>query len=248
MIKTISVVITVLLLSVSIVPASYGADDGIRARLGELINSEDRAQNSRDRNQYRHPLETLMFFGLRPEQTVVEIWPGGQNGWYRSILQPFFENQSGTYIPVMSNSSFPSPVAAVPDGTADMVLVFRAHGFLIYDKPLNTYYEEIFRMLKPGGLFGIVDHRELESRVQDPIAVNGYVKEVYLRALAENAGFEFLEKSEINANSLDTKDYPEGLYSLPPTLRGSTFNGELRDRVMAIGESDRMTMKFRKPL
>lgn len=128
-----------------------------------------------------------------------------------------------------------------------MVLVFRAHGFLIYDQPLHRYYDELFRMVKPGGIFGIVDHRELESRTQDPKSENGYIKESYLIRLAENAGFEFLEKSEINANSLDTKDYPNGLYSLPPTLRGTLFNRGLRNKVIEIGESDRMTMKFVKP-
>jgi predicted methyltransferase len=222
-------------------------EEATRARLQTLIDSDSRSEDARARNQYRHPLKTLSFFGLNPEQTVVEIWPGGRNGGYRSILEPFFENQPGRYIPVTDDSGFPDPVAAVSDNSADMVLVFRAHGFLIYDQPLHRYYDELFRMVKPGGIFGIVDHRELESRTQDPKSENGYIKESYLIRLAENAGFEFLEKSEINANSLDTKDYPNGLYSLPPTLRGTLFNRGLRNKVIEIGESDRMTMKFVKP-
>jgi len=222
-------------------------EESIGSRLQALIQNESRSEDARARNQYRHPLETLLFFELNPEQTVVEIWPGGQNGWYRSILEPYFENQTGRYIPVTDDSGFPDPVDAVPDNSADMVLVFRAHGFLIYDQPLHMYYDELFRMVKPGGIFGIVDHRELESRTQDPKGVNGYIKESYLITLAENAGFQFLEKTEINSNPLDTKDYPDGLYSLPPTLPGTMFNRSLRESVLEIGESDRMTMKFVKP-
>jgi predicted methyltransferase len=222
-------------------------EEELGSRLQALIDSDSRSEDARDRNQYRHPLETLSFFGLSPEQTVVEIWPGGRSGWYRSILEPFFENQPGRYIPVTNNSSFPDPVDVVPDNSADMVLVFRAHGFLIYDQPLHRYYDELFRMVKPGGVFGIVDHRELETRTQDPKGENGYIKETYLITLAENAGFQFLEKTEINANPQDTKDYPDGLYSLPPTLRGTMFNRRLRASVLEIGESDRMTMKFVKP-
>lgn len=217
-------------------------------RLQTLIDSDTRSVEARARNQYRHPFETLQFFGLQAEQTVVEIWPGGRNGWYRSILQPFFADQSGRYIAVMSNSSFPDQVTAVADGTADMVLVFRAHGFLIYDQALDKYYAELYRMLKPGGVFGIVDHRELESRLQDPKSENGYVQQSYVINLAEKAGFELVATAEINANPLDTKDYPDGLYSLPPTLRGSLLNRALRRKVLEIGESDRMTLKFMKPV
>ncbi|MDT8399206.1 MAG: methyltransferase [Pseudomonadales bacterium] len=219
----------------------------VRARLEALANSEHRSESLRARNPYRHPVETLLFFELRPDQTVVEIWPGGQGGWYRSILEPFLQ-ASGTYIPVPDDSAFPGPLEEVPDGIADRVLVFRAHGFLIYDKPLLSYYAALYRMLKPGGIFGIVDHREFETREQDPKSENGYVKESYVIALAESVGFEFVEKSEINANPLDTKDYPDGLYSLPPVLKGTFFNRSLREKVLAIGESDRMTLKFRKPL
>jgi len=227
---------------------SEESSDDAQLRLQELINSKERSEKTRARNQYRHPLETLMFFGLNSDQTVVEIWPGGQNGWYRSILEPFFRNELGTYIPVTNGSNFPDPVAEVADGSADLVLVFRAHGFLIYDKPIDRYYRELYRMLKPGGVFGIVDHRELESRPHDPKGENGYVKESYVISLAEKAGFTLLAKSQINANPLDTKDYPDGLYSLPPTLRGSTFDRQIRAKVLEIGESDRMTLKFKKPL
>ncbi len=219
-------------------------------RLQQLINSDDRSERMRMRNRYRHPLETLSFMDIQPDQTVVEIWPGGSasSGWYRSILEPFFAGQAGKYVPVQNSSSFPDRVESVPDSSADRVLVFRAHGFLIYKKPIDTYYQELYRMLKPGGIFGIVDHRELENKVQDPKGENGYVQQSYLIKLAEKAGFQLLEQSEINGNPLDTKDHPDGLYSLPPTLSGTTFNSSLKKKMQSIGESDRMTLKFIKPL
>lgn len=234
---------------------SYGAepisDSELSTRLTALINSEERSEQNRARNGARHPLETLMFFGLQPSQTVVEIWPGGQGGWYRSILEPFFSNGPGRYVPVLDESAFPGELAEVPDGSIDLVLVFRAHGFMIYDKPAQAYYDAMFRMLKPGGVFGIVDHRGRESVPQDPRAEDGYVNQSHVMMLAKQAGFQFVESAEINANPLDTKDYPDGVYSLPPTLRSSVLdsvlNRGLRERVLSIGESDRMTLKFRKP-
>lgn len=215
-------------------------------RLQELIESPERSTPLRDRNQYRHPLATLSFFDVRPEQTVVEIWPGGQDGWYRSILQPYIET-SGTYIGLQESSNFPEPVTQVTPGTADRVLVFRAHGFMIYDRPAQEYYAAIFAMLKSGGLFGIVDHRGNEAIPQDPAGKNGYVNQSHVEMLATNAGFKLLAQSEINANLKDSKDHPSGVYSLPPTLRGSLINRSRRAKMREIGESDRMTLKFVKP-
>jgi len=218
-----------------------------RQKLELLINSEARSESLRSRNVYRNPLETLTFFEVDEDnQTLVEIWPGGQGGWYRSILEPFYASGSGTYIPVLDASAFPGPVNEVPDGSADRVLVFRAHGFMIYEHPAQEYFNAIYRMLKPGGIFGIVDHRGDESVPQDPVATNGYVNQSHVEMLAKNAGFELLDQAEINANPLDTKDYPDGVYSLPPTLRGSTLNRSLRARMLDTGESDRMTLKFIK--
>jgi predicted methyltransferase len=214
--------------------------------LKTLIDSDHRSEKARARNKYRHPFETLEFFDVKSNQTVVEIWPGGQGGWYRSILEPYLA-QSGNYIAVRSKDSFPRPVSKVPDNTADRVLVFRAHGFMIYDKPAQQYFDAIYKMLKPGGVFGIVDHRGDEGVPQDPKGVSGYVNQSHVLMLAKNAGFKLLASAEINANSADTKDYPRGLYSLPPSLKGSTFNQELREKVLKIGESDRMTLQFFKP-
>ena len=214
--------------------------------LKALIDGEHRSDKLRARNQYRHPFETLNFFEVNQDLTVVEIWPGGQGGWYRSILEPYLQS-SGKYIPVRSGDDFPAPMDKVPNGTADMVLVFRAHGFMIYEKPVSQYYDALFNMLKPGGVLGIVDHRGDESVPQDPNGGNGYVNQSHVIKLASEAGFKLVAQSEINANPKDTKDYPDGLYSLPPTLRGSFFDSKLRERMLAIGESDRMTLKFIKP-
>ena len=216
------------------------------ATLQTLVVSDTRSQKIRDRNKYRNPLKTLAFFGVKNTQTVIEIWPGGQGGWYRSILEPYL-SENGTYIPVRSNSDFPKKIDAVKDNSADRVLVFRAHGFMIYDNPAQEYFDAIFNMLKPGGILGIVDHRGDESIPQDPKGKNGYVNQSHVLMLAKNAGLELVASSEINANPNDTKDYPSGLYSLPPSLKGSTFNKKLREQVLAIGESDRMTLKFVKP-
>lgn len=220
--------------------------DADQVALKILISSESRSVKARARNQYRHPFATLNFFDLRSDLRVVEIWPGGQGGWYRSILEPYLAD-NGDYIPVRSKDDFPAPMEKVTDNSADRVLVFRAHGFMIYEHPAQDYFDAIFKMLKPGGVFGIVDHRGDEAVTQDPEAKNGYVNQSHVRLLAKRAGFEFLAESEINANNKDTKNYPNGLYSLPPSLKGSSFDKELRQRVLSIGESDRMTLKFHKP-
>ncbi|MDA1372993.1 MAG: methyltransferase [Proteobacteria bacterium] len=216
-----------------------------RSRLQSLIDSPERSEAARARNQYRNPLPTLDFFEITPDLTVVEIWPGGQGGWYRSILEPYLSG-SGNYIPVRADDSESPFVGLVADNSADRVLVFRAHGFMIYDYPAQAYYDSIYAMLKPGGYFGIVDHRGDETVAQDPTGENGYVNQSHVIMLAENAGFELLAEAEINANPLDTKDHDDGVYSLPPTLRGSTLNRRKRARMLEIGESDRMTLKFIK--
>lgn len=218
-----------------------------QAALGAIIEGDERSDAHKRRDRYRHPLDTLVFFGIEPNLTVAEIWPGGQGGWYRRILEPFLRDQ-GSYLPVSGGSEFPRPITEVPDEQADMVLVFRAHGFMIYGQPPPRYYEAIYRMLKPGGIFGIVDHRGDENVPQDPKGESGYVNQSHVVGLARAAGFELLETSETNANPKDTKGHPYGVYSLPPTLRGTLPFTDTRERFLAIGESDRMTLKFYKPL
>lgn len=218
-----------------------------RQQLQTLIESPERSEGLQARNQYRNPLETLDFFEVTPDLTVVEIWPGGQGGWYRSILEPYIQG-SGNYIPVRESPEFPGSVPQVAANSADRVLVFRAHGFMIYEHPAQDYFDALYGILKPGGIFGIVDHRGNEAIPQDPDGTNGYVNQSHVIMLAENAGFELIDQAEINANAADNKDHPEGVYSLPPTLRGSLINRRQRGRMLEIGESDRMTLKFTKPL
>ena len=227
-------------------PAFAELSDSELETLKTLIDSDKRSERARARNKYRNPYETLKFFDVKSDQNVVEIWPGGQGGWYRSILEPYLA-EKGTYVPVRSRDAFPEPLSKAPDNTADRVLVFRAHGFMIYDQPAQSYFDSIYKMLKPGGIFGIVDHRGDEAVPQDPKGVNGYVNQSHVLMLAKNAGFKLIDSAEINANPADTKDYPNGLYSLPPSLKGSSAGSELREKVLKIGESDRMTLKFVKP-
>jgi predicted methyltransferase len=226
------------------------------------------------RDPYRHPAETLDFFGVRPTDTVVEIWPGG--GWYTEILAPYLVSGGGRLYAVAPDwgqngikklkeanatlygpllvadfPAFDESATRVPDGSADVVLTFRnVHnwkmGYRRDDK--QDYSAEAFRqiyaMLKPGGVLGIVDHRLPESASEERERSSGYIKVSTVRRLAEAAGFKLVASSEINANPKDTADYPEGVWTLPP----SYALGEVdRAKYAAIGESDRMTLKFEKP-
>ena len=221
------------------------------------------------RDAYRHPAETLAFFGVKPGDTVVELWPGG--GWYTEILAPFSKSGGGTlYVAApwdkglnrvkekqtadgvtygaLKLAEFPSTGAGpkVPDGSADYVLTFRnVHNWRFGGKD-NTAeaFRQIYAMLKPGGVLGIEEHRLNENDDPTKEEKSGYMKESSIIAFAEAAGFKLAGKSEINANPKDTKDYAKGVWTLPPSLR----EGEVdRDKYLAIGESDRMTLKFVKP-
>ncbi|MFT4888320.1 MAG: putative methyltransferase [Pseudohongiellaceae bacterium] len=127
------------------------------------------------------------------------------------------------------------------------VLVFRAHGFIIYDKPAQQYFNAIDATLKPGAIFGTVDHRGDEFVAQDPNGLNGYVYQSHILMMAAKARFKFLETSEINANPNDIKNYKDGVYSLPQTSRGFPLRRSFRRAMLDIGESDRMTLKVIKP-
>lgn len=216
------------------------------AKLEEIIAGGERSDEHKARDQYRRPLETLGFFGIEPDMTVVEIWPGGQGGWYRKIIAPLIDGH-GTYIPLGGRSGFPDRVDDLPYGEVDMVLVFRAHGFMIYRDPAQTYVDALYGMLRPGGIFGIVDHRGDEAIPQDPDGDNGYVNESHFMMMAEKAGFKLLASTPLNNNPKDDKDHPRGVYSLPPGLAGTRFNETAREEFLAIGESDRFTLKFYKP-
>ncbi len=243
------------------------------ALLGAIEASTRTAANvARDR--YRHPYETLQFFGVRPNDTVVEIWPGG--GWYTEILAPYVLQGGGTYYAAAMNDNmmngvrrmreanpslyggirlatfpaFDAGQARIPDGSADVVLTFRnVHNWIMgYQRDNEPYGEEAFRqiyaMLRPGGTLGVVDHRLPEGADAERERSSGYVKVSTVRRLAEAAGFRLVESSEINANPRDTADWPRGVWTLPPVLR---LGDQDRERYLAIGESDRMTLRFVKP-
>lgn len=223
-----------------------------QALIRALVDDPERPEPHKARDKYRHPFEALTFFGLEPGMTVVEIWPGGQGRFMGRIIQPLVEGGGvegggGRYVPVPNKSAFPKPLEDVPYGEADMVFVFRAHAFMMYDDPAQEYINEIYRMLKPGGIFAIVDHAGDENVPQDPEGKNGYVNESHLLMLARRAGFHLLAVSDVNRNPRDTKDHPRGVWSLPPSLRGHGDDAELHAKYKAIGETDRFTHKYYKP-
>lgn len=225
------------------------------------------------RDQYRHPEATLAFFGVKPSDTVVEIWPG--SGWYTEILAPL-TRESGAYHAAVSPwpdgtksvralqaanlaayghvqfAAFPwsEGQPKVADGSADVVLTFRnVHNWRMgYRREGKDYsaeaFAQMFAMLKPGGTLGVVDHRLPETASDERERTSGYVKVSTVRRLAEAAGFQFAGASEVNANPKDSADWPNGVWTLPPTYRLKDVD---RARYQAIGESDRMTLKFRKP-
>jgi predicted methyltransferase len=234
--------------------------------LQAALASPTRTPASTARDQYRHPAETLAFFGVKPHHTVVELWPGG--GWYTEILAPYLAAEGAlflippsganderiraklaanpAYAKVRVTSFSAGKPTAVPTASADVMLTFRnVHSWLGGERPVaREVFAEAFRILKPGGTVGVVEHRLPESAADELQKTSGYVKVSTVRRLAEAAGFRFAGSSEVNANPKDTKDYPEGVWALPPTFR---LGDKDREKYLAIGESDRMTLKFVKP-
>ncbi|HEV2748138.1 MAG TPA: methyltransferase domain-containing protein, partial [Allosphingosinicella sp.] len=258
---------------VSAQPAATAAapkSDLARLALARAIAAPSRTPANVARDKYRHPLETLTFFGVEPDDTVVELWPGG--GWYTEILAPYLAERGTLYGAAPAGrgterfraflaarpdvygkvrvATFPMAAGGtkVPDGSADVVLTFRnVHNWMGSEgaPPVAPQaFREIFAMLKPGGVLGIVDHRLPAGADAAREKASGYLKVATVRGLAEAAGFRFAGSSEVNANPRDTADWPEGLWTLPPTLR---LKDKDREKYLAIGESDRMTLKFVKP-
>jgi len=216
------------------------------------------------RDKYRHPAQTLAFFGVKPTDTVVELIPGG--GWYTEILAPYLAERGTYYVAggwekglngvkalqaknagaygKVKLTAFPAAAGqpSVPDASADVVLTFRNVHNLRDKAP--AAFAEMFRMLKPGGTLGVVEHRLPEARDAAAEEKSGYMKTSTVVALAEGVGFKTAGKSEINANPKDTADWPEGVWTLPPTYQLKDVD---RAKYAAIGESDRMTLKFVKP-
>ena len=243
--------------------------------LAAAIAGDWRSAENTARDQYRHPAETLAFFGLEPGQTVVEITPGG--GWYAEILAPYLRDD-GSYVAAIvdpqavaegrgrdyqqrSKDGLEKKFAEAPaqfdrativaydpaaprfgePGSADRVLTFRnVHNWLGAGQA-EGMFKGFFDVLKPGGVLGVTEHRAAPGNV-DPDS--GYVAQTQVVALAEAAGFRLEESSEVNANPKDTKDHPNGVWTLPP---GNNHDAEDAQKYRDIGESDRMTLRFVKP-
>ena len=243
--------------------------------LREAVESPQRSAEFRKRDQYRHPLETLEFFGVEPNMSVVEIWPGA--GWYTEILAPYLRAR-GNYIAAIFpladstpgyqlklNDSLLAKLRADParydraqltalgpsehwqlgpDNSADRVLTFRNVHNWLEGGYADRVFAAAYRALKPGGVLGVVEHRARPGTSLEQMKDSGYVTEAEVGRLAEAAGFVFLSASEINANPKDTTDHPKGVWTLPPRL---ALGEQDRDKYLAIGESDRMTLRFVKP-
>ena len=244
--------------------------------LAAAIASPARTPKYVARDVYRHPAETLRFFGLRPDQTVVEIWPG--RGWYMEILAPYLHDRGKYYAAIEApdvadaskeakdDAAFlrqriaadqarlgkvivtdlhpPQLTEICPPGSADLVLTFRNVHNWIEKGDQQAQFDAFFKALKPGGVLGVVEHRAKPGASLEQMRKSGYVDEAYIKKLAAAAGFRFDAESPVNDNPKDTKDYPEGVWTLPPTL---ALRDKDREKYLAIGESDRMTLRFVKP-
>ena len=279
---------TIALAILALIPAfAVGAElstDQIQARVEAVLDDEHRADENRARDRFRHPAETLAFFGWQPDMEIAEIWPAG--GWYTEILGPLTRDE-GIYFAagfsmtadrtpqwrkdyqkqfaekleadpdvydhiVMTGLSIPERPTFAPPGSLDMVLTFRnVHNWVNGDYA-PAMFEAMYGALKSGGVLGLVEHRAAPGTPRENVPDDGYMTEAHVIELAEGAGFVLEEKSEINANPDDTRDHPEGVWSLPPSYRGCRGMDEAGmeecvERFRPIGESDRMTMHFRKP-
>lgn len=247
--------------------------------LQQLAESEHRSSGHKARNVYRNPVETLQFFGLNADMSVLEIWPG--HGWYTEILAPFLKDQGKLTLAQFSRNDgslkdersifwarvserleqriaeeadyFGTPEMIELDPPVfypavseqfDLVLTFRNAHIWNEDGHLFATLQSIFQALKPGGVLGMVEHRAARLSDISSSAVEGYLDEAYVIQAAELAGFSLVASSELNANPADSKNYPKGVYALPPTLAMGQVN---KAQYLAIGESDRMTLKFVKP-
>jgi predicted methyltransferase len=260
-------------------PVAAPADN---AAILRAVAGAQRLPANRARDGYRHPVETLSFFGLRGNMTVLELWPG--NGWYTEILAPVVADggklivtsvdpdgpqdkganraarelrdrmkaEPGVFGKVhVARIDPPAQMDFAPPDSVDLALVIRIAHDWVRDGYADKALASIFRALKPGGTLGVVAHRgkpagDKPEGENDPktIGKTGYMGESYVIHIVEEAGFKLVNESEINANPLDVKEYPEGVWTLPPALR---LKDKDREKYVAIGESDRMTLRFVKP-
>lgn len=240
--------------------------------LKQAIAHEARDAENTQRDKYRHPYETLKFFDVKPDMTVVEVSPG--KGWYTEILGPYLKEEGQLYLAIFSENSsdyfkkanaalkkkisenpeaygevsyttlqVPDEIGPVaPKGSADRILTFRnVHNWANSGK-IDEVFKDFYDTLKEGGVLGVVDHR---AKPETPnLKSSGYISQDKVIQIAEKAGFKLESASEINANPKDTTKHPKGVWTLPPSLRLADKD---KDKYMAIGESDRMTLKFVKP-
>ena len=248
------------------------ASDFTASQLDQVLAGDWRSPANRARDVYRHPKATLQFFGVQPDQTVIEITPGG--GWYSEILAPLL-NDNGHYIAAVTaprqdaearrddsalhrlfaaaparygNASIVEfdPRAPVfgPPASADTVLTFRNVHNWVQAGTAPAMFKAFFTVLRPGGVLGVADHRAAPGASLESVKGSGYLPTDYVVKLAVDAGFVLDGSSEVNANPQDTRDHPKGVWTLPPTL---TLGEQDRAKYQAIGESDRMTLRFVKP-
>lgn len=243
--------------------------------LDAALAGEWRASKDMLRDRYRHPSQTLAFFGVQPDTTVIEITPGG--GWYADILAPYLSKR-GQYVAAIwddaipnqpgyrysSNKALREKFASNPDvygtphlqpfdakapqfgadNSADTVLTFRNVHNWVADGNAEAYFKAFYSVLKPGGVLGVVDHRAKPGTDLETMKKSGYLTEDLIIAMATDAGFVLAGRSEINANSADSKDHPNGVWTLPPS---NSHDAADAAKYQAIGESDRMTLRFQKP-
>lgn len=245
------------------------------------IEGNWRNASHRDRDRFRHPIETIEFFGIDPRDTVIDVWPG--SGYMTGILAPWLARGKGQYVAALieaaegsdadtlnaqykaqldadkklygdiTYTAFGPQTTGLGDpASADCVLFLLTLHDWMAAGIAEKAFADAFGVLKPGGILGIEQHRADVGNVQDPAATNGYVQEPFVKQLASEAGFEFVEASEINANPKDNKAHPFGVWTLPPqrltSPRGEPPNPEFDGTLYeSIGESDRMTLKFKKP-
>ncbi len=267
----------VVILSAMVPVSSALATDNVALRAA--IDGEQRTPSYQARDSARHPYETLQFFGITPDMTVVELWPGG--GWYSEILAPYLRDQGVLYAAhfnpqseiayfARSRAAFAEKLAADPEtyskvrlsvfdppnkqeiappGSADAVVTFRSvHNWYMRgggEDKVKAAFQDMYRALKPGGILGVVEHRLPEQRPLSEQETSGYMRTDFVIDMARAVGFVLVDGSEVNANPADTADHPKGVWTLPPSLR---LGEEKADYYLTIGESDRMTLKFIKPV
>ncbi len=276
--QALQTIFRVLLLAVlaggALVAPAQAQDAG--ALIDRAMAGSHRSDANKARDKYRHPKETLLFFGLKPDMTVVEVWPSA--GWWTEILAPVLKDGGRYYAAWFATQAKGAPaflkeremgfdamlagrpdlygkviktsllapeyVDIAPKGSADMVLTFRNVHNWAKAGNADAMFKAFYDVLKRGGILGVKDHRAKPDTPFDKQIETGYMTEAWVIETARRAGFQLDSKSEINANPKDTKDHPLGVWTLPPTLR---LGDEDREKYLAIGESDRMTLKFVKP-